>query len=1314
MKSIQILKRLLFILVAFFMYSSSLHANSLADIDEELTHADTYYWLGMAEQGNVEAFKKGLSYIASATELAAHGIPDEQSKEAAEYRINTLKSDIELQADMAHDTFYGVFPLVRLLGGNIFMDASTTGNFELVDDSEVAAVSRAAETLMLPFSGFSQVDVIFNSTPNNSSLENEALYIFNTNPKFFAHNRKEILSSMPQKLLDKYNQNNIDQETISHILDTLNVNEVLVVNINKADIIDDIYLYVLRGDIYRRGVSQAVKSVSAMGFSRALVGYSNHVVVANLLLWLMSLAGYTLFRKYCTGCFPSVLEALTIPTAGFLIGRILPCFIISFIMTLAPAPESMAKLSFWWPALLGIAIFAGPGLVFRILSGRIQSYLPALEMSGRGGILFFTLSTGVSAYLATSIFLYLKDGALFLLLPLFLAAGLIAYLIGRSLDHVDQLPLGFLLVSCVGSILLGSAFCSASPEYVWMVLLVLSLIVIIYALKSGLKDVSSTMPVVEVHQQKRIPASHEELISLIEQPPYTPFADFERANERMISFLLENKCTVLALTGPGGRGKTALAQSLLETLQNAGGFQGCNVLVGNCLDEIGEKAVYAPFSQALAGFFGVNVFSPPEEQMAHVDSVLDGLFDSVVPFSGLLFPGGGETYNAVKSKNEIHCSVVSAIKKMAKKNPTILFLDDIQWIDSSSMELLQFILQEIPQGCGVPFAVILTSRSTEMVNSLGLGENSVEVAPLSHEQRASILVETFGIEPISARFVVEQVGSGENDKGELFWLFHMITELVRVDAVTKTDKGFTLSNEIIKSGKLPIPVEFHKALELIIKKHPEFWQIFECAACLGLKFRVSILAEALELSRLNTLETLRRAEDETGILFDDYENDDFFSFRSSLILETLRERMKISGNGPKSKGVPQLLREYHCKIAKAYESLLVNSPQVIFEVANHYFASGVASADKALEYLLKAAISSADLFNYDTARSYLNNAIECGEILGREKWVFKQALLIECQIAHLEGCNRTETAQKCLSVLSEEDTPSCSDLIVYARTCFDAASVSFDQDMFAEAVTLGNTIVEVAQNVYETVEGLHFVGISLPMREADQRKASLLQAYQILEKSDGHDPLESALLARVTNSLAEQLSNGSDDDKQQASELFNLSISIKETVAFRDVPGLARSHGGLGRLALLYTAPPDIESAKKHFQADLEYAEMSGDIVGQSKMHSFLGACCKQDSNLELAADHYRKSFDLAQASIDKYFAGAGLIESICELGHNTGIAEIGAEILSYAKQGGKDGKSFIPLFCAKPLSIALGKCQGFEGSVWFDELRFMVDESSG
>ena len=203
MKSTERLKIFLTLFVVFFLYSTSLHANSLANIEENLIHAETYYWLGIAEQGNMAAFEKGLSYLESATKTAGQGALNEESQEDVERKISALRSDVEFQADVAHDTFYGVFPLVRLLGSSIFIDSVATRTFELVDDSDVVAVSSAAKILLTQFTKIDQIDVIFNSTPSNIHLENEALYIFNSNPKFFVHNRKEVVSFLTPDLFDK-------------------------------------------------------------------------------------------------------------------------------------------------------------------------------------------------------------------------------------------------------------------------------------------------------------------------------------------------------------------------------------------------------------------------------------------------------------------------------------------------------------------------------------------------------------------------------------------------------------------------------------------------------------------------------------------------------------------------------------------------------------------------------------------------------------------------------------------------------------------------------------------------------------------------------------------------------------------------------------------------------------------------------------------------------------------------------------------------------------------------------------------------------
>jgi hypothetical protein len=89
------------------------------------------------------------------------------------------------------------------------------------------------------------------------------------------------------------------------------------------------------------------------------------------------------------------------------------------------------------------------------------------------------------------------------------------------------------------------------------------------------------------------------------------------------------------------------------------------------------------------------------------------------------------------------------------------------------------------------------------------------------------------------------------------------------------------------------------------------------------------------------------------------------------------------------------------------------------------------------------------------------------------------------------------------------------------------------------------------------------------------------------------------------NSLAERLIYLGEAENVEARRLFTESLAIKERLG--DLPGRARSHGGLGRS---YLRPPrDLARARRHFAEDLEIAAQIGDDGGQSMMHSQLGEC---------------------------------------------------------------------------------------------------------
>ena len=206
-------------------------------VTKNITHADTYYRLGMSEQGNMDVYGKGIAHLYTATKilgLAKLDLEVERSllelikeisespyfkakyvnhaHDSTEYNvskitvaeqkknlllISALFQDINEQADISHDKFYGVFPLVRLLRPSLFQDQSANRSYELVDDPGIIAGTSAArnlvDSILNRWGLIPQFDVIFLSQPNSPQLENEILSEFCTSPKFFVHSYKELV-----------------------------------------------------------------------------------------------------------------------------------------------------------------------------------------------------------------------------------------------------------------------------------------------------------------------------------------------------------------------------------------------------------------------------------------------------------------------------------------------------------------------------------------------------------------------------------------------------------------------------------------------------------------------------------------------------------------------------------------------------------------------------------------------------------------------------------------------------------------------------------------------------------------------------------------------------------------------------------------------------------------------------------------------------------------------------------------------------------------------------------------------------------------
>ena len=290
-----------FLIFNSFGYSSAI-VDTLSTIKDSIKHADTYYWFGMAESGNVELFEKGLVYLDTASDLIdeCHTLSVADREELLR-KVGALETDINGQIALSFDTFYGFFPLTRLFTNSVFSDPVATGTYELVDDPLVMAATSAMASMSEEITGKwgrePQLDVVFTSVPNNSELENEALYIFNQSSKYFVHNKMEIVSVFNEEELEKFEQAIMTKEMKDKLIDSFNSTTLVMAVVRQLDIVEGDHFFLAEAYAYNRASDSAIRNLHVMGFSRDRTSSFNKFLVLNILLLCFAVAFYSFFHS---------------------------------------------------------------------------------------------------------------------------------------------------------------------------------------------------------------------------------------------------------------------------------------------------------------------------------------------------------------------------------------------------------------------------------------------------------------------------------------------------------------------------------------------------------------------------------------------------------------------------------------------------------------------------------------------------------------------------------------------------------------------------------------------------------------------------------------------------------------------------------------------------------------------------------------------------------------------------------------------------------------------------------------------------------
>lgn len=437
--------------------------------------------------------------------------------------------------------------------------------------------------------------------------------------------------------------------------------------------------------------------------------------------------------------------------------------------------------------------------------------------------------------------------------------------------------------------------------------------------------------------------------------------------------------SICLIAGEAGIGKSRLVEEIRAYVYEKNGL----FIRGRCLN-YENKFPYQPFKDAVDEFVNKIIDMNKEtldREVQRLKYVLGDLSSIVVNLNSRLEKLFGETKELVPLEPErehqrsllvlsdFFCNLTD------QNQACVLFLDDLQWADESSLNLLIEILRKISHS---NLLILGTYRNNEIRPGHKIEFISKSAAEHGYHLE---LIELKPFERLNVNQLIENILGEKNDNQELsdyifkksngnpFFAINIIRELVETKVI-RWEEGIW-KKEIQKLNEIPVS---NSLIDIILRRIENLserqWELLARGAVIGREFEIELLYRLTSLTKIEivnmiddviAMQLLERSSEHGRVLFvHDRIRDAFY--------HTLAEEEK---------------RQIHFQIAQAIEGMNQGRhDKVIYELAYHYVESG--DKEKALTYVLPAAAKAQNAYANEEAINFYEIGIELLEQKGRK------------------------------------------------------------------------------------------------------------------------------------------------------------------------------------------------------------------------------------------------------------------------------------------------------------------------------------------